>query len=296
MTTHGYAVMQDVSVLLDPMATLYDSFSGDELNATLWDTLPIGSGGSKSFSSGLVLAASSSELGGYAVFSHSSYDMTGRYALVNATATSTSSIEKALYLTCVNAAGTNIGEGTDVPAADYDMPYVRMALTSGSLTASYSAEEGGDFWSASWSDSLAWWRIREDSGTFYFDTASDGITWTNQATLADSAVFAGGGSLTSMYASLEVFNWSGGSASDLSTTFANFNLPPDVTPPSPYSGSVVTSSAVVLNSDDSVNTVLPSVTASFNYGDTSEDIRQAVRAAVQAAAGDDSLEVEIISG
>lgn len=34
--------------------------------------------------------------------------------------------------------------------------------------------------------SMAWWRIRESGGTTFFDTAPDGVTWTNQFSTADT--------------------------------------------------------------------------------------------------------------
>ena len=38
--------------------------------------------------------------------------------------------------------------------------------------------------------SYLFWRIRENGGAVYWDTSSDGTTWTNQAFVADAALFS----------------------------------------------------------------------------------------------------------
>jgi len=35
-----------------------------------------------------------------------------------------------------------------------------------------------------------WWRIREDAGSVYWETAPDGMRWTTQASIADGALFS----------------------------------------------------------------------------------------------------------
>jgi hypothetical protein len=55
----------------------------------------------------------------------------------------------------------------------------------------------------------------------------------------------------------------------------------------------VTASAVVLTPADALAGTWI-VTAGFNYGDSTEDIRQALVAAVRAAAGDPALDVEFV--
>lgn len=65
----------------------------------------------------------------------------------------------------------------------------------------------------------AWWRIREASGTVYFDAAPDGSTWTNLGSgatpvgmdTADCDLNAGGGSATSE-AAFSSFNIAGAAA------------------------------------------------------------------------------------
>jgi hypothetical protein len=50
----------------------------------------------------------------------------------------------------------------------------------------------------------AWWRIREASGTTYFDTSYDGLTWVNQFSYADTSW---GFALTSLTVEIQAGDW-----------------------------------------------------------------------------------------
>lgn len=68
-----------------------------------------------------------------------------------------------------------------------------------------------------------WLRIRESSGTIYFDTSPDGSSWTNAHSFATSLV---AWDLTNVLISLEVQRGAGAGGSPGYVKFDNFNLPP----------------------------------------------------------------------
>lgn len=78
-----------------------------------------------------------------------------------------------------------IVEGTSIMAI-----YVVNGTSTTAFTATYSAT------------THAWWRIREQSGTTYFDTSTDGSTWTNRASLLNPFP------LTAMYVNIMAGYWS----------------------------------------------------------------------------------------
>lgn len=122
-----------------------------------------------------------------------------------------------------------------------------------------------------------WLRIRESGGTIYWETSPDTIYWTVQAQHA--APF----SVASGYVVLAADTPVGTSFS-----FSDFNVLPG-TP-----GRIAITAAVLDSSDEVVGTL--SAIAAFSYGDSPDDIRQAIVDAVQAVAGDPALLVEFISG
>ncbi|MHB8418081.1 MAG: hypothetical protein ACYDCL_08390 [Myxococcales bacterium] len=72
------------------------------------------------------------------------------------------------------------------------------------------------------STSDAWWRIRESSGTVYWDTSSDGVSWTSQASVADSSLF----DLSSLTPTFYCETYGTGSPSPGQAEFANLSIPP----------------------------------------------------------------------
>src|SRR5206468_4627856 len=64
-----------------------------------------------------------------------------------------------------------------------------------------------------------WWRIREASGTVYWETSPDGVTWTQQASVATSSIF----SLAQLNVELYAESFSVGNSSPGTGKFANLN-------------------------------------------------------------------------
>jgi hypothetical protein len=68
----------------------------------------------------------------------------------------------------------------------------------------------------------AWWRIREASGTVYWDTSPDGTSWTTRGSVAGSSLF----SLAMLFPEFYAETWGGGSPSPGLAQYAHFNDPP----------------------------------------------------------------------
>jgi hypothetical protein len=79
--------------------------------------------------------------------------------------------------------------------------------------------------------SHAWWRIRETSGSVYWETSADGQTWTIQASaLTTNLAFVCG-----IRPTFFTETWGSGSASPGEARYANFNVPPGGGVPPPVS-------------------------------------------------------------
>lgn len=69
-----------------------------------------------------------------------------------------------------------------------------------------------------------WWRIRELDGVLYWDTSPDGLTWSQQASVATNSVFA----IDAVTIQFYLETWGSGVASPGIAHFDNVNLPPGV--------------------------------------------------------------------
>jgi RHS repeat-associated protein len=95
---------------------------------------------------------------------------------------------------------------------------------NGNLYAVYTVNNGATIAATLTYDPVqhAWWRIREASGTVYWDTSPDGSTWTSRASLADTALF----SLATMKVGFSAATIRGGLPAPGTAKYANLNYPP----------------------------------------------------------------------
>lgn len=165
---------------------------------------------------------------------------------------------------------------------------VWWVMSQGILYAGYQQSSSGDLtnvFSGSWSADFTYLRIHEMAGTTYWDSSADGTTWINRGSISDPI------DLTVLYAGMYGWDYNAG---DPATTlgFSDFAFGP--------LGQAVAASAVILAPDNSLIAAsgagLPeSIFTPFTYGNSEEDIRQAVAEAVRAAANDATLDVSIIA-
>lgn len=74
-----------------------------------------------------------------------------------------------------------------------------------------------------------WWRIREASGTIFWDTSPDGLNWTQQATAPTSSTFP----LDAVSIRLHLETWGSGVGNPGVARFDNVNVPPPMAALSP---------------------------------------------------------------
>lgn len=264
MTSAAYVVMNSISpsTLCIPLS---DTFGGTSLDTSKWTEFDYESGaGTVAEGSGVL---SISETGGIiGIQSNIAYDLTESSASV-----AVESIESNASFDLITAM-TDPGEDSD---SLYKLETVVVNETGIIHFGYYNGSAGWSDVTATYdADDMRFWRYREAAGTLYWETSSGGVAWTVQRSLTDPFT------LTSLYAMLFVSTVG-------TSTFANFNTP------APTGPGVVTASAIILSAVDAVISELE-VQAFFNYGDSEHDIRDAVAAAVRAAAGDSTLHVEFI--
>jgi hypothetical protein len=191
----------DAIAITAKMETLQDAFPGSSLNGSLWNSY-----GPVSVSAGTLTLtdAASSTAGNAGIYSVAHYDLTGSYLLVHLTSAggqySTTQANLQVYLNSNNLVSLQVNNGSLLAITEVAGSYT----TQGSIA--YSAT------------SMAWLRIRESSGTLYFDYGPDGHTWTNLASAADP--FA----VTSLLAYVQEGQY-GGSDPQATSTWASLNMP-----------------------------------------------------------------------
>lgn len=100
---------------------------------------------------------------------------------------------------------------------------IEWMFESGSLSAIYTVNGvTKTAISLPYDASISWWRIREASGSVYWDTAPDGLNWRNRASVLDTSLFA----LSSLYPEFYVETWGAGSSSPGTARYGNFNTVP----------------------------------------------------------------------
>lgn len=190
------------------VATLSDKFDDSSLNSSLW-TLVSQTGGAVSETTSLNLSPNASTTASLVVESSGQYDLTGSSAYVRAPEV-------------VSMAG-NISEQFSLKLDSSNKIY--WQIENGSLHARKKvAGTGTTIASVTYSSTdHQWLRIRESSGTVYWETSADATNWTQRATTSVSGLFA----VDALTVTFFVETYNGGSATPGQARFSYLNTPPD---------------------------------------------------------------------
>lgn len=278
----AYVVIESVSVMTaPPIGALYDAFDGSSLDTTKW-TVVAGYDVTVSESSGALNLSVPASVGDFwgGVISNNTYDLTDSAIYVKMAPGGN------FYTTGIYLQPTNVISPSTVG------PAICMSVANGVFLACSNNNSALPSYNSS---TMGWLRIRESWGVVYFDTSPDGTTWTNQSACPDAQ--AGLTDFTSLYVALITRTGppiAAGSVSYASLNIFSGDVPPELAP------GRVAASAVILSPTNSVVAVLPPTGAAFSYGDSNEDVREAVKIAVLEAvvrAGIDTpgLDIEIVA-
>lgn len=202
----GFAAILATFGLTALFATLVDAFGGTSVNTALWNaTANVVEGG------GTIQVTTDATSTAYGITSYGYFDLTN----------------SGVWVQLVNPGSAGSASGvTCYPLSIQDAPgngfnnTVQWELGNGSLYARSIVGGGGaPVWSAPYNPSAhAWLRIREASGTVYWDYSADGNTWINAASEADPFVLN-----ALLYSFMNAANGSGYAATTAS--IANLNVP-----------------------------------------------------------------------
>lgn len=185
--------------------TLTDNFDDNSINATIWnDDHATETGGQ------MVINAATGEGTNNGIASDNRYDLTSSYALIELVSAGDTSLSFTTYILELYNDTVDLYWGIEYGATDEIVAY--KSPNSVDYTEIYRATYD--------SGVHKWFRIREASGTVYWDTSADGENWTNR----DSD--ATGYTLTALNVFFGVENPGSGSTS---VVFDNFNVPPVTT-------------------------------------------------------------------
>lgn len=186
------------------MQTLSDNFNDNSINTAIWDAdNATESGGQLSIS----LSTGQGTFNG--LYSDSTYDLTASYAHVQLVSAGS---------LAVNTAELYPVELYDATQSDY--LYWALEYASDELVAYKIDGSLSELYRVAYNSSThAWLRIREASGTIYFDSSTDGLNWTNRA--STTVGFA----VTALHGAMDATNPSSGSTT---AVFDNWNVTPSV--------------------------------------------------------------------
>lgn len=205
-----------------PVASLSDSFGGANLDTTKW-TIPVQQGGTVTQGGGSLNLSPSPNVGTTQLLLSSvgtySLSSSAGYVKVPAVLNAGSLDEDyTLFLDINNALQWLYGSGT-LKAIAWKAG-TQMVLAS----LPYSAS------------THLWWRIRETSGTVYWETSPDGLSWTPQASYSTASLF----DLSSLKVYFFAETWGSGASTPGTAKFANFNQPDPANPwADSFNGSVI---------------------------------------------------------
>lgn len=187
------------------ISELIDSFNDNSRDTTKWPTIKVfGTGVTVTETGGqLVIQPASATGSNYSGYQSGTYDLTGSFALVQVVqATTSASSDTSMNVDIDDPNSLNFTMENGTLYAFQKVANVRTTIQS----TSYSAT------------THKWWKIREASGTTYWDTSIDGITWTNFANTPNPLT------VTSMYVWLNAGTFA--SVTPNATIFENFNTVP----------------------------------------------------------------------
>ncbi|MHB9861986.1 hypothetical protein [Streptomyces sp. YIM S03343] len=152
------------------LSMLVDAFTAPVVNTVLWNNVTAGAATLDAVNDEVLLAVPTAS-GGVNVFSTSTlYDATGSYAYAQ-----------------IGVAANGAGTTKTIMRVRYDIDNaVSMRVEAGAFK--MTMQIGGVLTSTTLPSydphAHRWWRLREAGGVFYADTAPDGLTWTQQASMA----------------------------------------------------------------------------------------------------------------
>lgn len=192
------------------METLVDTYSGAAVDPALW-TVNTGAGTVVEGSGVLTFTPASNTAGdGQSTPSLISYNLTGSYAVVKVSSVLTG--DEFTSLLCEIG-----GDGKyRLNLAQYNGNLEARDVIAGTETVRATATYNGT--------TMLWWRIREASGTVFWDYSADGISWTNL--FSETNPFA----VLSMQARLETYE-NTAVVSPGTAVYDNFNNGPKGLPP-----------------------------------------------------------------
>jgi len=135
------------------------------------------------------------------------YDLTGSHAFVKATITQVADVNAEAVLTIYH----------DEYGNQLQLKISNSNLVAGYLIAGTETDVGTIAYNAT---TMAYIRIRESSGTIYWDYSADGVTWTNLGSVATSTITWG---ITLVRTSVATYNGDSSSTDEIGI-FSNFNI------------------------------------------------------------------------
>jgi hypothetical protein len=189
-----------------PISTLSDTFAGTSLDTTLWSQ--VASAGQLSEGQGSLSLTPNSVNGAAAIQSLAQYSLISSAASVNVVGVVNNGNDDQGFSIQLDSGNTlDWVYGSGVLYAQYNVAGVKTTATS----FNYSPA------------THAWWRIREASGTVYWDTSPDGINWTNQASALQSNLFA----LAAITVGMRAETYGTGNPTPGTARYARFNGSPN---------------------------------------------------------------------
>ena len=288
MTNTAYTAIVSTGVEYAAVSTLTDAFTEESLDSSRWSYINSGSPTSTASTAGSGLQVSIAATTGFTLGGITSCApvclANGSFA-VSITVSST-----------VETAGDKLGASVIFSVAqDNTDDAIGMQIAEDTLNGWYSVSgtESGIFSVTYDASTMAWLRIRETGGTIYLETSSDGSTWTTRGSVADHTNI----NVNSLYAQLNGYGWGSdvaGSATFNSVIGTGGGTASSTSP-------IVNVTAVIVSPDNDIvaspGSGLPDlIAASFSYGASDQDIRDAVQSAIRSAAGDNTVDIAFVTG
>lgn len=214
--------------------TLTDNFNDNSINATIWND------DNASETGGQMVVTANTSTGTYnGIASDSRYDLTASSAFIELVNAGDTSLSFTTYILELHNDTVDLYWGIEYGATDEIVAY--KSPDSVNYTEIYRATYDSGI--------HKWFRIREASGTVYWDTSADGWNWTNRASDAT------GYDLTALNVFFGVENPASGSTT---VTFDNFNVPQGIS----VSDSSSITESVTVSIQSGLSTPSPSVSDS----------------------------------
>jgi len=282
----AYITIKGINQQAASLSTLTDVFTEETLNTSLWTSFNDADSSAITTDDGLVVdttATVDSTTAG--IWSNTIYNLIDSDITINVVDVSESILtygDKTTAGIILNTAKPNIDVTTGTAITFY--------ISEGNLAGSYyiNGDRTTEFSIAYDSSTMQWLQIIESDGVVYFNTSPDGSMWTTQGSFADPF------NITALYAGLAAIDAGGDVTGSITFTSLNSGA-------SPANGTaVIYVTAIIITCDGAIvaspGVNLPEVIpVVFSYGASNQDIRAAIWAAVQSAADDVTLNVNLVT-